>query len=80
MEKITSIKNEDFGEIRIGIDDNYPAEAYVSLALNHIENDKQWGGQPLAPELARHIGCMLIEYAAKADEIQNEALKKVAPF
>lgn len=66
MEKITTIKNEDFGKIRIGIEDSCPAEACVSLALNHFENDEQWGGQPLSPEMAQHIGCMLIEYAAKA--------------
>lgn len=74
MEKIRTIKNEEFGEIRIGIDDNYPQEMYVSLALNHWENDEQWGGQPLDPKLAREIGCVLIEYAAKAEAIQQRVL------
>ena len=36
MIKIATIKNEDFGEIRIGIDYNCPAEVCVSLALNHF--------------------------------------------
>lgn len=80
MGKITAIQNKPFGEIRIGVDNDYPEEAYVSLALNHWEDDGQSGGQPLDPKLARHIGCLLIEYAAKAEAIQQKALKKICPF
>lgn len=82
MGKITTIPNEPFGEIRIGvdIDNDCPEESYVSLALNHWEDDEQWGGQPLDPNLARRIGCLLIEYAAKAEEAQRKALAKISPF
>lgn len=79
MGKITTIKNEEFGEVRIGVDSDYPEEAYVSLALNHWEDDEQWGGQPLNPKLAREIGRLLIEYAARAEAIQNKALSKKIP-
>lgn len=77
MGQITTIQNKEFGEIRIGvdIDKDYPEESYVSLALNHWEDDEQWGGQPLDPKLARRIGCLLIEYAAKAEEAQIKAVK-----
>ena len=80
MEDVTTLKNSDFGEIRVGLDQDCPEEVYVSLSLNHFEDDEQWGGQPLTPKLARHIGCLLIEYAAKADEVQRLALEKRAPF
>lgn len=80
MAKIETYQNKPFGEIRIGLDDDCPEEAFVSLALNHLENDEQWGGQPLDPKLARHIGCLLIEYAAKADAIRREFLSQITPF
>lgn len=80
MGKIKTYQNKPFGEIRIGLDKDYPEEASVSLALNHWENDVQWGGQPLDPKLAREIGCVLIEYAAKAEAIQQKTLKKICPF
>lgn len=74
MRNVTAVRNGEFGEIRIGIDKENPPEIYVSLALNHFEDDEQWGGQPLSPKLARHIGSLLIEYAAKADEIQQNEI------
>lgn len=80
MGNIKTYQNKPFGEIRIGLDKDYPEEASVSLALNHWENDEQWGGQPLDPKLAREIGRVLIEYAAKAEAIQQKALKKICPF
>lgn len=80
MEKITTIKNEDFGEIRIGIDDNCPAEACVSLALNHFEDDEQWGAQPLSPEMAKRIGNALLAYAAKAHFIRTGIDDKLTPL
>lgn len=80
MGKIKTYQNKPFGEIRIGIDADDPEEVYVSLALNHWEDDERWGGQPLDPKLARKIGNVLIEYAAKAEAIQNKALKKICPF
>lgn len=80
MENLTKYKNEDFGEIRIEIDKDNPEEVYVTLALNHWGNNEQWGGQPLDPKLAREIGCVLIEYAAKAEAIQQKALSKICPF
>lgn len=80
MGKIKIYQNKPFGEIRIGLDKDNPEEACVTLALNHWENDEQWGGQPLDPKLAREIGCALIEYAAKAEAIQHKALSKIAPF
>ena len=80
MGEITMIQNKEFGEIRIGVDDDTPKEACVTLALNHWEDDEQWGGQPLDPKLAREIGCVLIEYAAKAEAIQQKTLKKICPF
>lgn len=78
MGKIKTYQNKPFGEIRIGIDKDSPEEACVTLALNHWENDEQWGGQPLNPKLAREIGCILIEYAAKAEAIQQKALNRVS--
>lgn len=78
MEKIKTYQNKPFGEIQIGIDKDTPEEACVTLALNHWENDEQWGGQPLNPKLAREIGCVLIEYAAKAEAIQQKALNRVS--
>lgn len=78
MEKIKIYQNKSFGEIRIGIDKDTPEEACVALALNHWENDEQWGGQPLNPKLAREIGYVLIEYAAKAEAIQQKALNRVS--
>lgn len=80
MGEITTMQNKEFGEIRIGVDDDTPEEAYVSLALNHWEDDEKWGGQPLDPQLARCIGCLLIEYATKAEEAQQKALAKISPF
>lgn len=80
MGKIKTYQNKPFGEIRIGLYADYPQEASVSLALNHWEDDEQWGGQPLNPKLAREIGCALIEYAAKAEAIQQKALSKICPF
>lgn len=80
MGKIKTYQNKPFGEIRIGIDKDNPEEACVTLALNHWENDEQWGGQPLDPKLAREIGNVLIEFAAKAEAIQRKALKKICPF
>lgn len=80
MEKITKIKNDSFGEIRIDIDDDRLEGSCVSLALNHFEDENQWGAQPLTPEMARHIGCLLIEYAAKAEEFNQNELKKKCPF
>lgn len=78
MEKIKIYQNKPFGEIRIGIDKDTSEEACITLALNHWENDEQWGGQPLNPKLAREIGCVLIEYAAKAEAIQQKALNRVS--
>jgi len=80
MSDIQIFKNENFGEIRISIDKDVPEEASVTIALNHWEDDEQWGGQPLSPSLARHIGCLLIEYAAKSEEIQRSAIKQKSPF
>ena len=80
MAKIKIYQNKPFGEIRIGLDKDNPMEACVTLALNHWEIDGQWGGQPLDPKLAREIGCVLIEYAAKAEAIQQKVLKKICPF
>jgi peptidyl-tRNA hydrolase len=80
MGKITTIQNKEFGEIRIGVDDDTPEEAWVTLALNHWEDDEKWGGQPLSPKLAAYLGTLLIEYAAKAEEIRQRTLKKIAPF
>lgn len=74
MGKIKTYQNKPFGEIRIGLDKDNPEEVYVSLALNHWEDDEQWGGQPLAPKLAREIGCVLIEYAAKAEAIKQKVV------
>lgn len=74
MGKIKTYQNKPFGEIRIGIDKDNPMEACVSLALNHWEDDEQWGGQPLDPKLAREIGCVLIEYAAKAEAIKQKVV------
>lgn len=78
MGKIKTYQNKPFGEIRIEIDKDTPEEACVTLALNHWENDEQWGGQPLNPKLAQEIGCILIEYAAKAEAIQQKALNRVS--
>lgn len=58
MANIQIFNNPQFGEIRIGVDDDTPKDACVTLALNHWEDDKKWGGQPLTPQLARHIGCV----------------------
>lgn len=80
MGKIKTYQNKPFGEIRIGIDKDNPEEASVTLALNHWEDDEQWGGQPLDPKLAREVGCVLIEYAAKAEAIQQKAFSKKSPF
>lgn len=82
MEEIISIKNEEYdcGEIRIGLYGEDVGGACISLALNHFENEDQWGAQPLTPEMARHIGCLLIEYAAKAEAHQQNVLKKRCPF
>lgn len=74
MGKIKTYQNKPFGEIRIGLDKDNPEEVYVSLALNHWEDDEQWGGQPLAPKLAREIGYVLIEYAAKAEAIKQKVV------
>ncbi len=80
MSDIQIFKNENFGEIRVGIDSDVPEETFVSLALNHLEDDEQWGGQPLSPSMARRVGCILIEYAAKAEQMQRLAIKKKCPF
>lgn len=74
MGKIKTYQNKPFGEIRIGLDKDNPEESCITLALNHWEDDKQWGGQPLDPKLAREIGCVLIEYAAKAEAIKQKAV------
>lgn len=74
MGKIKTYQNKPFGEIRIGLDVDCPEESYVSLALNHWEDDEQWGGQSLDPKLAREIGCVLIEYAAKAKAIKQKVV------
>lgn len=72
MGKITTIQNKEFGEIRIGVDDDTPKDACVTLALNHWEDDEKWGGQPLSPKLAAYLGTLLIEYAAEAERVQAE--------
>lgn len=51
MENIKTFQVNDGGEARVGIDREYN-EVCVSLALNHFENDEQWGAQPLTPKEA----------------------------
>ena len=74
MEEIISIKNEEYdcGEIRIGLYGEDVGGACISLALNHFENEDQWGGQPLSPGLAKQIGCLLIQYAGLAENWINK--------
>ncbi|MBD5302377.1 MAG: hypothetical protein HDS16_05200 [Bacteroides sp.] len=82
MEKFEILQNKDYecGEIRIGIYGEETGASCIFLGLNNYENKDQWGAQPLTPEMARHIGCLLIEYAAKAEEHQQNELKKICPF
>lgn len=71
MEDVTVFHVNECGEVRVGIDREFCDGPYVSLAMNHFEDDTEWGAQPLTPKEAMEVGKALIGYAARAEMERN---------